>query len=279
MGNIDRSYTNASGSSDTIAAITGVDLDSRTAQAWSPSTLGITVGFGLMSSGIYVIPRVGQQWVVSRTGRSTWVLVSMAPHDDERLNQEPAEGLTAIGLGGPTRLTGSTVEIDGPLLINGVLYAPYVDENGDPAPTPVAKTDRLVRFGFPISSNTITISTGGRVLPFQIKTGDTDNHFELLTDGTVKCNRAGNYRLTARIGATVPANIDVGVNIQIGTLNVSGNSTWRGTASSSVLLCETSDVTTLAVGDIITVAVYLSADVQLTVNQGYRNRLTISYTA
>lgn len=102
--------TGASHSGETIVAIDSVNLTERVATGFSRMTGQVVIRFGAMVGGIYNIPKVGEQWVVSRYGL-VWKLEYKAAFQDPRLNLPPAEGMTVVGREGPTHIVGTEVRL------------------------------------------------------------------------------------------------------------------------------------------------------------------------
>jgi len=102
-------FTRQTDSAEAIVAIKAIDLEKRLCTGWNQQVGDIQITFALMAGGVFSIPVLGEQWVVKRSSRDSWVLVSKTPHMDDRFGLDPVQGLTALGSSGPTYLVGSPV--------------------------------------------------------------------------------------------------------------------------------------------------------------------------
>lgn len=141
------SFTTQTRNDPVAVAIKSVNLEAQTAVGYAPSGGDINISFGLMPGGIYNVPAIGEQWIVQRTGRSTWQLMTLMPYQDERLNLEPEEGMTAIGRSGRTVVKGSSLEVPGDLYIGGVKYTPASGGGTAPAGSNLWDSEMVLNAG------------------------------------------------------------------------------------------------------------------------------------
>jgi len=119
-----------------IAAISGVDLVNRKCSAVNALAGEVAVHLNVLPSGNFVIPSLGEQWIIERTSDS-WFLCDRLDFQDARVNLPWEEGLTALGGVGPTYLVGSRVILpsaayfgDGQIrLLGGVLQTRPDDQS------------------------------------------------------------------------------------------------------------------------------------------------------
>ena len=139
------SFTTQTSNAPVAVAIKSVNLEGQTAVGFAPSVGDVNISFKLMPGGIYSVPAIGEQWIVQRTGRSSWQLVTMMPYQDERLNMEPSEGMTAIGRSGPTVIQGSSLRVPGELYVGGIKFVPGSGGGGSgDTPPPVLWDSEMV---------------------------------------------------------------------------------------------------------------------------------------
>lgn len=93
-----------------IAAITYVDLDTPNIKAFSPLIGSFSIVPTLLPSGMWVLPAVGEQWLVRRIENS-WYLDGRLAFQDPKMNLRDKEGTTAVGSSGPTYVIGSEVYV------------------------------------------------------------------------------------------------------------------------------------------------------------------------
>lgn len=99
-----------------IASITYVDVDTPTIKAFNPLIRNFPVIPNLMPGGVWVLPAVGEQWLVRRIDNS-WFLDARVAFQDPKMNLREKEGTTAVGSSGPTYVVGSEVYV-GPEHLN-----------------------------------------------------------------------------------------------------------------------------------------------------------------
>lgn len=104
------------------AAIVGVDLVTRTAQAAARDRTVIDVNAKFSVGETTVVPAVGEQWYIERIERE-WRLCGRIPFNDPTLLIEPVEGMVSVGGGrGPVDLHGTEIRTFGPLKIGDTFY-------------------------------------------------------------------------------------------------------------------------------------------------------------
>lgn len=123
-----------------LVAITRLDFDTRMWVGWNNLSGEVAIFPRLLPGGTYVIPKVGEQWLIQKLGQ-TWYLDDKTDFQDPRVLLPPEEGLTAIGGSGPTYIVGERVELPSELYIGGVKYAPG-GTGGNTAPAPVQLWDQ-----------------------------------------------------------------------------------------------------------------------------------------
>lgn len=93
-----------------IVAVTYVDVDTPQIKVFSRAMGSFPVLPTLLPSGIWVLPAVGEQWLVRKIDHS-WYLDSRIAFQDPKMNLREQEGTTGIGSSGPTYVIGSEVYV------------------------------------------------------------------------------------------------------------------------------------------------------------------------
>lgn len=110
-----------------LCEIQSVDLINLRAVGASRNSTNLPIDLRYYVGAAHVIPAPGDQWVVRWFGTS-WILDFQLPFNTTELATiagNPVKGLTQIGSTnpagtGPTEINGSTINIKGPLNLNGV---------------------------------------------------------------------------------------------------------------------------------------------------------------
>ena len=93
-----------------VVNITAIELTTLAFTGYNPATGSVPIAATLMPGAVFVIPAVGEQWLVEKvSGR--WFLKAKTPFQDQRQMLEPREGMTAVGGTGPTHVVGSEVHL------------------------------------------------------------------------------------------------------------------------------------------------------------------------
>lgn len=93
-----------------VASVLHVDLDTPLIRAFHPSTGTFHISPTLLPGGVWVLPAVGEQWLVRRIGEF-WYLDSRVAFQDPKMNLRDEEGTTGVGSSGPTYVIGSKVYV------------------------------------------------------------------------------------------------------------------------------------------------------------------------
>lgn len=93
-----------------IVSVIYVDVDTPSIKAFHPSLGSILVQSTLLPSGVWVLPAVGEQWLVRRID-SSWYLDARVAFQDPKMNLREKEGTTGLGSSGPTYVIGSEVYV------------------------------------------------------------------------------------------------------------------------------------------------------------------------
>lgn len=110
-----------------VAAITDVNLDRRTATGMARYFNEITIHWRHAVGETDVVPAVGEQWYVVRSG-GVWTLDSRAPIQYPALAIPPTQGQVKVGSGnGPVELVGTQINLHGPLRVPGYTTATRPD--------------------------------------------------------------------------------------------------------------------------------------------------------
>lgn len=132
------------------AAIIGLDLQTRTAQAMLRSRYTVNVNCSYAVGESIITPAIGEQWYVERFDME-WRLAGRIPHNDATLNIEPVAGQVSVGSAtGPLELnSGSTINVNAPLNTKSVATTARPDPTSLPAGTQIYDST----LGKPIWSN------------------------------------------------------------------------------------------------------------------------------
>lgn len=98
------------GVDEVIVSVTYVDLDTPRIKAFHRSVGSFSIMPTLLPGGVWVLPAVGEQWLVRRIDHA-WFLVSRVAFQDPKMNLREKEGTTALGSSGPTYIVGSKVYV------------------------------------------------------------------------------------------------------------------------------------------------------------------------
>lgn len=93
-----------------VVSVTYVDVDTPLVKVFSRSIGSFPVQTTLMPSGVWVLPAVGEQWLVRRMDH-TWYLDSRVAYQDPKMNLREVEGTTGFGSSGPTYVIGSDIYV------------------------------------------------------------------------------------------------------------------------------------------------------------------------
>lgn len=93
-----------------IVSITYVDLDTPRYRGFNRALGSLPVLPNLLPAGVWVVPAVGEQWLVRKIDQS-WFLDSRVAFQDPKMNLRGREGTTGFGSSGPTYVTGSEVYV------------------------------------------------------------------------------------------------------------------------------------------------------------------------
>lgn len=96
------------GIDEAIVAVTYVDVDTPTIQVFNRGIGSFPVLPNLMPGGVWVLPAVGEQWLVRKIDHS-WFLVARLAFQDPKMNLREEEGTTGVGSSGPTYIVGSRI--------------------------------------------------------------------------------------------------------------------------------------------------------------------------
>lgn len=265
------SFTSQMNSANALVSIASVDLADQTCVGYSAQSGNVNISFGLMTGGVYIVPAIGEQWVCRRSGRNSWQLLYQVPFQDERLNLEPVQGMTAIGRSGPTVLKGSSVDVQGPLRVNGA---------------PLQEKVHRYRLVTGQGSRALAVNTYVTI-PYAVRTGDGDGgYFELnkagTPMGTVTCLRALRARFTSNVflGNQVNSGTGFDMAVRVNGNSVAYKSQTNARANASMADNLATEPFDLIPGDLLTVQVMATvANQTLTDGTNYANQLTISYFA
>lgn len=93
-----------------IVAVIYVDPDTPQIKVSNPSMGRFSVQVTLMPGGAWILPAVGEQWLIRKIGHA-WYLDARVAFQDPRMNLRDEEGTTGIGSSGPTYIIGSKVYV------------------------------------------------------------------------------------------------------------------------------------------------------------------------
>lgn len=93
-----------------IVSVTYMDVDTPTIKVFNPSMGSFPVLPNLLPGGLWVLPAVGEQWLIRRIGNS-WYLDSRVAFQDPKMNLREKEGTTGVGSSGPTYVVGSEIYV------------------------------------------------------------------------------------------------------------------------------------------------------------------------
>ena len=93
-----------------IVSVTYMDVDTPTIKVFNPSMGSFHVLPNLLPGGVWVLPAVGEQWLIRRIGNS-WYLDSRVAFQDPKMNLREKEGTTGVGSSGPTYVVGSEIYV------------------------------------------------------------------------------------------------------------------------------------------------------------------------
>lgn len=96
------------GIDEVIAAVTYVDIDTPTIKMFNRNMGTFPVLPNLMPGGVWVLPAVGEQWLVRKIDHS-WFLTSRIAFQDPKMNLREEQGTTGVGSSGPTYIVGSRI--------------------------------------------------------------------------------------------------------------------------------------------------------------------------
>lgn len=91
-----------------VVSVIYMDVDTPLIKAFHPSLGSIIVLPNLLPGGIWVLPAVGEQWLVRRID-SFWYLDARVAFQDPKMNLRQVEGTTGVGSSGPTYIVGKQV--------------------------------------------------------------------------------------------------------------------------------------------------------------------------
>lgn len=93
-----------------LVSVTYVDVDTPVIKVFGRTMGSFPVQATLLPAGVWVLPAVGEQWMVRRLN-STWYLESRVAFQDPKMNLRDKEGTTAVGSSGPTYVVGSEIYV------------------------------------------------------------------------------------------------------------------------------------------------------------------------
>lgn len=91
-------------------SVTYVDVDTPQIKVFSRVMGSFPVLPSLLPGGLWVLPAVGEQWLVRKINQ-TWYLDSRLAFQDPKMNLRDKEGTTAVGSSGPTYVVGSQIYV------------------------------------------------------------------------------------------------------------------------------------------------------------------------
>lgn len=93
-----------------MVSVTYVDLDTPQIKVFSRMMGSFPVLPSLLPGGLWVLPAVGEQWLVRKINQA-WYLDSRLAFQDPKMNLREKEGTTGLGASGPTYVIGSEVYV------------------------------------------------------------------------------------------------------------------------------------------------------------------------
>lgn len=147
-----------------LVAITSVDLKNMVFEGKAmidrPKQLTMTI----LPGSTWVIPSVGEQWLIQRNGK-TWHLLSKINFQDPRALLPQSEGMYAYGGLGKTHIVGESVSIHAPLFVEDEPVRPATQK-----PVEIATPSFQVDTGSPVivplssteaGSGMVAVTVGG----------------------------------------------------------------------------------------------------------------------